>query len=97
MVDWQWKIGILHGYGEAIWQEMAGKIKHVTRIVPTPNGDVMFAKALICVIGTDRNPQFDVDKLVVCSQDLQESLAQGATRVWEGGVIVTPPNGRIRP
>lgn len=95
MSDWKWKIGFLHGHGECMWQELAGKIRRITKPAVVPGGGMILMKSLACIAAKDTSPQFDSDVMVIASQECRDDLAEDATRAWEGGTII-PANGNPR-
>lgn len=92
MNDWYWKVGAMHGFGEVIWQELAGNVRRITKVLQVPNQGLLLMKAGVGLYATEVEPQFDAKLLVVTSLDLNEKLSEEATRAWEGGSIV-PVNG----
>lgn len=94
MSDWRWRIGILHGYGEALWQQLDGEIRRVTKPVMTPQG-LALVKPLFEVAAASKELQFPVEDVVVMGADAREDLAQDADRVWSDSGIV-PVNGHSR-
>jgi hypothetical protein len=91
-MNWVWKIGVLHGYGEAIWQEMAGQVRRITKPILTPQGLVL-VKPVFMVASTEKEPQFFANDIVVISLDAQEGLVADVERVWSGSGII-PVNGQ---
>lgn len=80
-LEWRWRLGFIHGYGDCAWQEMAGQIRRITKLVPSPQG-VILVKALPCVAAEEVEPQFDGQKMVVDSVDPKEGLAGDLDRCW---------------
>lgn len=92
-LDWKWRFGLIHGFGECAWQELAGKVRRLTRIVVNPQVGLGFAKALICALGDDGDPQFDAS-IVVCSIVPKEEIARALSNAWEpSNIVLPPPNG----
>lgn len=87
-MNWTWKIGILHGYGEALYQELAGNIRRITRPIIIPSGQMVLSKSLTCMAGKEKDQQFPAAGLVVIGHDVLDDLAADADRAWDGGVIV---------
>ena len=94
MSDWRWRIGLLHGYGEALWQELAGNVRHVTKPVMTPQG-LALVKPLFELAGVEKEPQFAVEDIVVVGVDAREDISADAERAWSNSGIV-PVNGHSR-
>jgi len=92
--DWTWKVGVLHGYGEALWQELAGNIRHITKPIMTPQGMALM-KPLFEIASTLNGQQFKADDIVVIGVDAREDLAADAERAWSNSGIV-PVNGHSR-
>lgn len=92
--NWRWRVGFLHGFGEGVFQELAGKIRRITKIQPLPDGRTILIKALPCMAAEDKEPQFDVS-MVAGSADIKEEFISELNRSWEGGSIV-PVNGTPR-
>ena len=88
-MDWKWRLGFLNGYGEALWQELAGNIRRIMKPIATPNG-LMLAKSLPCI--ADLSAQFPAENFVLGSIDCPEDLAKDADRGW-GGSRIIPANG----
>ena len=95
-MNWTWKIGILHGFGEALYQELAGNIRRITRPIILPNGQMVLAKSLTCMAGKEKDQQFPAQGLVVVGHEVVEDLAADADRAWNGSVIVPANNGAAR-
>lgn len=94
-LGWKWKVGYLHGFGEALWQELFGNIRRITRFIVLPNGQGGFAKSIPCMFSTETEPQFPVEGFVIASNDADPNLAADANRAWEPSGIV-PVNGASR-
>ena len=79
--SWHWRIGFLHGYGDAAWQELAGQIRRITKIIPMQQG-AMMTKAIPCVASAEQEPQFDGAKMIVDSIEPNAALVQDLSRHW---------------
>ena len=93
--EWEWKIGVLHGFGERAFQMKGEKVRRVTQIIPSPQG-LILAKSLIDVACKgDGEVVYEAAGLVFMAFPLKEDLRPDLERAWGGGVIM-PVNGAPR-
>lgn len=93
--DWEWKIGVLHGFGERSFQMKGDKVRRITQIIPSPQG-LILAKSLIDVACKgDGDVVYESAGLVFMAFPLKEDLRPELERAWGGGVIL-PVNGSPR-
>lgn len=86
--DWEWKIGVLHGFGERSFQMKGEKVRRITQIVPSPQG-LILAKSLIDVACKgDGEVVYDAAGLVFMAFPLKEDLRSELDRAWNGSNII---------
>ncbi len=97
MTDWEWRIGVLHGFGECAWQEHDGKVRRVTMLVAAPQGRVGLVPALaprLSELGAAT--EYPADRLVIASSPPLRELVDDLNKAWEGsGKIIAPPSGMM--
>lgn len=86
--DWEWKIGVLHGFGERAFQMKGEKVRRITQIVPSPQGMIL-AKSLIDVACKgDGEVVYDAAGLVFMCFPLAEGLRSDLDRAWTPSNII---------
>lgn len=96
MADWEWRCGIVNGIGEALFQVLGDKVRRITRLAVVPPGRIIYEKCMISGVMTeDKEPQYDADKLVICSMPAREQFVTDATMAWSP-IQGASGNGRIR-
>lgn len=90
-MDWKWRYGLLNGFGECFWQELAGNVRRITQVLPGVGGGVGFAKIL--TLGETPDIQAPVQGLVVFGTEPKEAVLPELDRIWGSGRII-PINGR---
>ena len=87
--DWKWKIGVLHGLGERAFQMLGEKIRHVTQIIPQPNGGIVFIRSMIAYLSGDNHIQHDAGGLVLLDVNVPGGMCEELDRTWNDSKILT--------
>ena len=89
-LDWKWKLGVLHGFGECFWQEGGGKIRRISRLFVGPDGNLGMAKSVLggMMRGFEEIP---IGDLVVMSAGASSEQQVSCNQLWSG--IIKPANG----
>jgi len=90
---WEWKVGVLQGIGEAVWQQCESRIRRITRVVATPQG-MGLLKCPIAALAKGGDETESALRAIVLMYEPSEEIAEKAERLWSGGNIVVA-NGRI--
>lgn len=91
---WSWRIGAIHGVGQAAWQESPdGEVRRITHLLVSPQG-FGFMKSPLKMLAK-RPEELRADSIVAFSFDATDEVAGDLDRLWSGSLIM-PANGQNR-
>lgn len=92
---WEWRVGVLHGIGECMWEEKGGKIRKITKFIW--NAQVQSMTFFKSMVGGGLMCMLEVDKgdSVVFSGIPDDPLINGANHAWEPPATILRPQPTI--
>lgn len=92
VIDWKWRIGLVHGIGDAAFQILGGNVRRITRFIHTPDGNMILQKIGLCTAECkDTDPQFQAERLVICDADPSDNFVRNLENFWGGKPSLVMP------
>jgi len=90
--NWEWRVGVLNGFGESAWQQLGQRVRKITVVMMQMNGrpGIVTPVTTGFAEGDPQTIEWDAAGLVAGSQKAKEDFVKDLERHWGGLKLVRP-------